>query len=430
MFSPSTGSVITAIVGVALVLGWLRLFTRPGTQRSIVALERAGWFHATSYKSNQGQKVRRATIAGLLILVGAGIYTLISHNVLGRGSPDWKLNIPFTGSVAMESPGDTESFIPEDAKKQVEIRWPGENTGFKKGQIVSFEAYKAEAEKIAKSTGLNADLGSAKDPLNYLVAVNKQILGERINQLLRNNFFSSEAEAKRLELRFEQASWEDMGDVANEFYRAGEAEIRRDKNKELGPAFAVPSGVLVLDRFAVRDMNDKTAEDKNVKVVLKGDSNFTEGQIVSAADFQTEKDKLEELKKQGRDRTLPTEARLARATGPVRYASFTLLPSVQFTVPLLLLAGSLWLAWRVVNMPAFADFLIATEAELNKVSWTTQRKLVQDTIVVLVTVLLMAVFLFGMDWTWKVVLSWKPIGVLHIPKEQSQQNKPSEQRKY
>src|SRR5262249_28363722 len=100
-----------------------------------------------------------------------------------------------------------------------------------------------------------------------------------------------------------------------------------------------------------------------------------------------------------------------------------------FTVPLLLLAVSLWLAWRVVNMPSFADFLIATEAELNKVSWTTQKRLVQDTIVVLVTVVLLAVFLFSMDWTWKVVLSWRPIGVLHIPEDTSSQKATIEQKK-
>ena len=59
-------------------------------------------------------------------------------------------------------------------------------------------------------------------------------------------------------------------------------------------------------------------------------------------------------------------------------------------MPLLLLALSLWLAWRMVNLPPFADFLIATEAELNKVSWTTQQRLVQDTIVVLITTFLLA----------------------------------------
>ena len=78
------------------------------------------------------------------------------------------------------------------------------------------------------------------------------------------------------------------------------------------------------------------------------------------------------------------------ATGPTSAATVTLLPALQFTVPLLLLAASLWLAWRIVNLPAFADFLIATEAELNKVSWTTRKRLYQDTIVVLVTVFLMA----------------------------------------
>ncbi|MCS7045428.1 MAG: preprotein translocase subunit SecE, partial [Gemmataceae bacterium] len=58
-----------------------------------------------------------------------------------------------------------------------------------------------------------------------------------------------------------------------------------------------------------------------------------------------------------------------------------------------------------VNWPSFADFLIATEAEMNKVSWTTRRRLVQDTIVVLVTVFLMTAFLFVVDVVWIKVLS-------------------------
>ena len=83
-----------------------------------------------------------------------------------------------------------------------------------------------------------------------------------------------------------------------------------------------------------------------------------------------------------------------------------------------------------INLPPFADFLIATEAELNKVSWTTRKKLYQDTIVVLATVALMAGFLFTMDWTWKVVLSWRPIGVLHIPVEQSDTETKIDQKKW
>ena len=50
---------------------------------------------------------------------------------------------------------------------------------------------------------------------------------------------------------------------------------------------------------------------------------------------------------------------------------------VHLVVPLLLSAGLIWFAWRIVNWPTFADFLIATEAEINKVSWTTRKRLVR-----------------------------------------------------
>jgi preprotein translocase SecE subunit len=91
-----------------------------------------------------------------------------------------------------------------------------------------------------------------------------------------------------------------------------------------------------------------------------------------------------------------------------------LLPDVQFTVPLLLAAASLWLAYRVVNLPIFADFLIATEAEINKVSWGTRRSVIQDTVVVLVTVLLLTVFLFVMDLAWGWLLSSRVVNVLRV----------------
>ncbi len=93
-----------------------------------------------------------------------------------------------------------------------------------------------------------------------------------------------------------------------------------------------------------------------------------------------------------------------------------LLPEVRFTVPLLLVLFALWFAYRVVNFPAFADFLIATEAELNKVSWTTRRRLVQDTIVVLTTMLLLTGFLFVMDSAWIWILSSRWIYVMQTEK--------------
>jgi preprotein translocase SecE subunit len=433
LISSSAGLIGTVIFGAVLLLGWLRLFTRPAVQKFVVGLEQAGWFHATAYKSNQGQKVRRGTIAGILLVVGAGIYTLISHNILGRGAPEWKINLPFTGVVAIESYGDMRGIIARSdaAKNEVEIRWPGENTGFAKGQHVRFDAYKAKVpEEVRGDADATAALSEATEPTAFLLAVNEKVLGKQMQKLLEDRVVFPEGETRRLELKFNTTPWEDLGDIAADFYRAGQQINRQDPLKVVGAAFAIPSAVPLLDRYALRDINARAAEDENVKVVLKGDSNFSEGEVVSAKQFDDEVARLEELRKKGRDRVLPTKTSLAPAAGKTEYAGITLLPSVQFTVPLLLLAGSLWLAWRVVNMPTFADFLIATEAELNKVSWTTQKRLVQDTIVVLVTVLLMAIFLFGMDLTWKEVLSWKPIGVLHVPKEESQQNKSFENKRY
>jgi preprotein translocase SecE subunit len=91
-----------------------------------------------------------------------------------------------------------------------------------------------------------------------------------------------------------------------------------------------------------------------------------------------------------------------------------LLYQTRVTVPLILAALLVWLSWRVVNLPTFADFLIATEAEMNKVSWTTPQRLKQDTIVVLVTVILLSVFLFLVDIMWIKFLSWDWIGVLRV----------------
>jgi preprotein translocase SecE subunit len=93
----------------------------------------------------------------------------------------------------------------------------------------------------------------------------------------------------------------------------------------------------------------------------------------------------------------------------------TLLPDIRYTVPILLIALGLWIAWRAVNFPAFADFLIATEAELNKVSWVTRRRLVQDTIVVLVTLVLFAVFLLLIDQLWGWLLTRETLGGI-VPK--------------
>jgi preprotein translocase SecE subunit len=96
---------------------------------------------------------------------------------------------------------------------------------------------------------------------------------------------------------------------------------------------------------------------------------------------------------------------------------------ITMTVPFVIFVTSAWFIWRLVNWPTFADFLIATEAEMNKVSWTTRKRLYTDTIVVLVTVVLMTLFLFFVDILWIKILTSPLIDVLkHDPQAAARKN--------
>jgi preprotein translocase SecE subunit len=72
-----------------------------------------------------------------------------------------------------------------------------------------------------------------------------------------------------------------------------------------------------------------------------------------------------------------------------------------FALPSVLLGAGLWIAYRVVNFPAFADFLIAVEAEMNKVSWPSRAELFRASMVVLFTIFFLAAVLFGFDSFWR-----------------------------
>ncbi len=82
----------------------------------------------------------------------------------------------------------------------------------------------------------------------------------------------------------------------------------------------------------------------------------------------------------------------------------------HFWLPGLLLAIGFWSAYRLVNLPSFADFLIAVEAEMNKVSWPTRTELLRASVVVLLTIFLLAVILATFDVFWRVLFEW--LGVL------------------
>jgi preprotein translocase SecE subunit len=232
--SRTIGIALVAVVGVGLGLGAILLYFRPRFEKRLVGIEEQGWFNWQAYKRSQGQRVRRGTILGILVLAGCGIFTLNQHNTLATAQ-HWQIRIPYTGVAEIEKPGDSGL-----EPKQVLDRWEFEDT-------------------------------------------NKKL---------------------------------------------------RDEGKK-------------------------------------------------------------------------------EATAVIRYQNLTILPDLRYTLPLLLALAAFWFAYRVVNYPTFADFLIATEAEVNKVSWTTRKRLIQDTTVVLVTVVLLTVFLFVVDQIWAVFLT--KIGVLQPP---------------
>jgi preprotein translocase SecE subunit len=498
--SPFWGAVLTGVTGGVLLAAWLYAFTRPWTLAMLIRLEEAGWFHATTYKGNQGRMVRRGTMIGILLLATTGIYSLMHSGSLRRGASDWVLTIPFTGKVAIENMGDAREFVikdvPVSAKSQVQIKWLGieRDSKLRPDQIMTFEQYKEAVKAALTRSGAPASViaeiekAGEGDPVEYLLTVNKAVHAE-LDQVLSGTTFHDDIK-RRLREVDRTTSWTDMTKLMTAVQKEASTAKKTD---ELGWTLAVPLAVPVVDRAALLVANEQTDKGTNVVVGVKRNPDFKleEGKVVSASAFDAEEKRvyltvaekrldrenpadrkalasLDEVKDgadfrkqltelidatpegaplklkltavrdeiaaaddvpdRGVPLLVPHRDLLAPATGTLEFASIPLLPAVQFTLPLVLLAASIWLAWRVVNLPVFADFLIATEAEMNKVSWTTQKRLVQDTIVVLVTVVLLAGFLFSMDVMWKKVLSWKHIGVLYIPEDKGEKKKMDEKK--
>ena len=72
-------------------------------------------------------------------------------------------------------------------------------------------------------------------------------------------------------------------------------------------------------------------------------------------------------------------------------------PIVQYGVPSLLVAALGVLLFWMVNRPASADFLIATEGEMKKVSWSSRKEIVGSTKVVIVATFMLAAILAAVD---------------------------------
>jgi len=79
---------------------------------------------------------------------------------------------------------------------------------------------------------------------------------------------------------------------------------------------------------------------------------------------------------------------------------------VRFLVPGLMLAAGLWICFRIVNLPRFADFLIAVEAEMAKVSWPGKAEVVRSSVVIIFLMFALAAILAMYDLFWRFVLQY------------------------
>jgi preprotein translocase SecE subunit len=411
---PTAGLALTGAAFVVLLAlgGWL--FTRPRTVAFLKAVEGQGWFSAKGYKPLQGQRVRRGTIVGLLLIAGTGVWTLMTNgpmrNVTEKDS--WALNVPFSGQTVVTRPGDAVVALKDVPAADVWVLSAGDS-GLPEHAPVPQQQFREALARLAAEDKELSDNASF-DPKELKGEIEKAPVATLAYLADEDTTQLSEAGRPQLAL---------LADVLRERADLTDAQLRQRGLKRLPPA------ALRLDPLTVRKVNDQLAKEY-VKVVNPNDSAAYSDEIRRDAVVSREKFEKAVAETKKHDGTPATSVAPEPAAGDTAYRTIPLLPALAYTVPILLLGAAVWFSWRAVNLPAFADFLIATEAELNKVSWTTRPRLIQDTIVVLVTVFLMAGYLFLMDQTWRFVLSLPFVKVLQFPEETSDKNKSIEDKPY
>ncbi len=85
---------------------------------------------------------------------------------------------------------------------------------------------------------------------------------------------------------------------------------------------------------------------------------------------------------------------------------------LQYALPGAVAAIGAWAAYRLVNYPPFADFLIDVEGEMAKVSWPSTDELKRATVVVMVVMVTLSAVLFLYDNVWLQVLRF--LGILQF----------------
>jgi preprotein translocase subunit SecE len=65
-----------------------------------------------------------------------------------------------------------------------------------------------------------------------------------------------------------------------------------------------------------------------------------------------------------------------------------------------------FLIFWLVNKPSLADFMIAAEGEMKKVSWSSRQEITVSTIIVVVVVFIMATLLGTTDFGFRLFFDW------------------------
>jgi len=78
---------------------------------------------------------------------------------------------------------------------------------------------------------------------------------------------------------------------------------------------------------------------------------------------------------------------------------------VEYAAPAVVFVGLAVGTALALNRPKVADFLIATESEMKKVSWSSRAELFGSTTVVIVTVFLLALVIYIVDYVFIFVLT-------------------------
>ena len=81
-------------------------------------------------------------------------------------------------------------------------------------------------------------------------------------------------------------------------------------------------------------------------------------------------------------------------------------PGSKVGLSLAMSAIGIWFAFRTVNWPKFSDFLIAVEAEMNKVSWPAWPEIWKASVVVMFVIFAMAFYLWVFDIVWTFIFEF------------------------